>query len=137
MYRSTDESTFPIRRQRHTPFEKSPESSPLPLLEYLATSSAAGLEAFELSRLNVLANLRKECEQILDEFVENEVQARIARFLAEKRRNRDLHARDTLHLGAEDVAPIPIAARASKHRLVGAAPVPLRQRRVAPHRLPL
>lgn len=57
-----------------------------PPLEYLVTSSNTSLESFELSRLNAVANLRKEIRQIVDDWVEAEIEARIARWVLERRR---------------------------------------------------
>ncbi len=64
-------------------------ASAQPPLEYLISSSDAGLQSFELSRLAQVANLRKELRAILDEFVEAEIQARIARWILEGRRAQD------------------------------------------------
>jgi hypothetical protein len=50
-------------------------------LEYLFTSSYASIESFRLSRLNAVANLRKELHEIFEEWVEAEVQARLAQWL--------------------------------------------------------
>jgi hypothetical protein len=50
-------------------------------LEYLATSSDASIESFHLSRLNAVANLRKELHEIFEEWIEAEVQARLAQWL--------------------------------------------------------
>ncbi len=60
-----------------------------PPLKYLADCSEASLESFELSRLNQIANLRKELREVLDEWVEAEVQVRLARRILEDRRARD------------------------------------------------
>jgi hypothetical protein len=64
-------------------------------LEYLFTSSGASIESFHLSRLNAVANLRKELHEIFDEWVEAEVQARLAQGLLarkfRKSRRRRLH----------------------------------------------
>ena len=57
-----------------------------PPLEYLITSSQTSLESFELSRLNAVANLRKEIRQVVDDWVEAEIEARIARWVLERRR---------------------------------------------------
>lgn len=57
-----------------------------PSFEFLVTSSETSLESFELARLNAIANLRKELRQIVDEWIEAEVQARIARWILERRR---------------------------------------------------
>jgi hypothetical protein len=50
-------------------------------LEYLCTSSEASIESFHLTRLNRVANLRKELHEIFEEWVETEVQARMAQWL--------------------------------------------------------
>jgi hypothetical protein len=50
-------------------------------LEYLFTSSEASIESFHLTRLNRVANLRKELHEIFEEWVEAEVQARLAQWL--------------------------------------------------------
>lgn len=57
-------------------------------LEYLLTSSQRSLEAFELSRLACSSNLRKEICQVLDEWVEAEVSARLTRWILEHRRTQ-------------------------------------------------
>ena len=55
-------------------------------LEYLVTSSQTSLEAFELARLNRAANLRKELRDVLDEWMQTEIDARMARWILECRR---------------------------------------------------
>jgi len=57
-----------------------------PPFEYLISSSQASLESYELSRLNAVANLRKELRQIVDEWVEAEIEARMARWILDRRR---------------------------------------------------
>lgn len=57
--------------------------------DYLAGCSKPGLESFELSRLNQVANLRKELREVVEEWIEAEVQARLARWILERRRGRD------------------------------------------------
>jgi hypothetical protein len=57
-----------------------------PPLEYLVTSSQASLEAFELARLNRCANLRKELRDVIEEWLQMEVDARLARWILECRR---------------------------------------------------
>lgn len=66
-------------------------SDQLPL-EYLVTSSQTALEGFELSRLNQCANLRKELRQITDQWIEVEIEARMARWILECRRAQDSHS---------------------------------------------
>ena len=52
-----------------------------PPFEYLVSSSQASLESFELARLNAVANLRKEFRQLVDEWIEAEIEARMARWV--------------------------------------------------------
>lgn len=63
-------------------------SSPPPL-EYLVTSSQAGLENFELGKMNKIANLRKELRDLVEEWIEAEIQSRLARWILECRRTQD------------------------------------------------
>jgi hypothetical protein len=63
-------------------------SSPPPL-EYLVTSSKAGLENFELGKMNKIANLRKELRDLVEEWIEAEIQSRLARWILECRRTQD------------------------------------------------
>ncbi|HEY6444344.1 MAG TPA: hypothetical protein VIY66_13505 [Candidatus Acidoferrales bacterium] len=56
-----------------------------PPLEYLATCSKVALESFELSRLNEASNLRKEVQQILQGWIDTEVDARLARWILESK----------------------------------------------------
>jgi hypothetical protein len=60
-----------------------------PPLEYLVTSSQAGLENFELVRRNTIANLRKELGEVVEEWIEAETQCRLARWILECRRTQD------------------------------------------------
>jgi hypothetical protein len=60
--------------------------APQPPLEYLVTASQASLEAFELAQLNRSANLRKELRDILDEWLQTEVDARVSRWILDCRR---------------------------------------------------
>jgi hypothetical protein len=60
-----------------------------PPLDYLATCSQMSLESVELSRLNLASNLRKEFQEILNEWIDSEVDARLARSILEWRRAQD------------------------------------------------
>jgi len=60
-----------------------------PSLDYLASCSEMSLESVELSRLNSAANLRKEFHEILEEWIDAEADARLARTLLEWRRAHD------------------------------------------------
>jgi hypothetical protein len=57
-------------------------------LEYLVTSSEAALETFELARLNKTANLRKELRDVVEEWIEAEIQSRLARWILDCRRTQ-------------------------------------------------
>jgi hypothetical protein len=57
-----------------------------PPFEYLVTSSREAVEGYELSRLNRIANLRKELRQIVDEWIAAETDARVARWILDCRR---------------------------------------------------
>jgi hypothetical protein len=60
-----------------------------PPLQYLITSSQAGLESFVLSRQGQVANLRREALEVLEEWIESETQLRTARWILECRRAQD------------------------------------------------
>lgn len=60
-----------------------------PVFEYLKSCSQPSLESFELSRLNRARNLRREMRELVEEWIEAEVQARLARWVLERRRARD------------------------------------------------
>jgi hypothetical protein len=57
-------------------------------LDYLLTSSGAALESFELSRLNRASNLRKELRDVVEDWIETEVDARLARCILEVKRRQ-------------------------------------------------
>lgn len=57
-----------------------------PPVDYLACASEISLESFELARLNQIANLRKELREVMEEWIEAEVEARIARWVLDTRR---------------------------------------------------
>ena len=56
-----------------------------PPVEYLAGASKISLESFEITRLNQAANLRKELREVVEEWIEAEVEARLARWVLENR----------------------------------------------------
>jgi hypothetical protein len=62
-----------------------------PPFHYLATCSKVSLESFEMSELNKSSMRRKEAIEVLDAWVEAEVNARLARWVLEHRR-RDPNA---------------------------------------------
>jgi len=112
MFRYASESTVPVRRKPRSAPEPRPEPEIPSCTDYLMSCSVAGLESFELSRLNRLANLRKEAGQILEEFVENQVQARIARCLLDCRRGPAVRAGSRSPDDAPAALPAPAAAAA-------------------------
>lgn len=67
-----------------------------PPLDYLVSSSQSALESFELARLNAVSNLRKELRQLVDEWVEAEIEARMARWVLERRRVETLDTESPL-----------------------------------------
>ena len=77
-------------------------SSPL---EYLFLSSEAALESIHLSGLNRGANLRKQLREILQAWIESEVQARVAMRLRDCRRPH----------GPRNHAPAPSLRSAAAH----------------------
>lgn len=74
-----------------------------PPLEYLASCSKIALESFELSRLNEASNFRKEVQQILQGWIDTEVDARLARWILE---SKQAQARDGLQ--ASMAQPVPL-----------------------------
>jgi hypothetical protein len=74
-----------------------------PPLEYLATASKVALESFELARLNEASNYRKEVQQILQGWIDTEVDARLARWILE---SKQAQARDGLQ--AAMAQPVPL-----------------------------
>ncbi len=58
-----------------------------PPSHYLRTCSPTSLEAFELSRYNRVANLRKEFRDLVEQWIEAEVDARVAHWIREQRRS--------------------------------------------------
>lgn len=58
-----------------------------PPFHYLRTCSPTSLEAFELSRYNRVANLRKEFRDLVEQWIEAEVDLRVAHWIREQRRS--------------------------------------------------
>lgn len=81
--------------------------SPLPSLEFLTSFSESSLEGFELARLAEISELRREIQEIHEEWIEAEVAARLARLLLEGRRG-DLTA-EPQSLASPD--PIRVSAK--------------------------
>ncbi len=60
-----------------------------PPVHYLLSCSEPSLESLELARLNHIANCRKQLREIVDQWIEAEVEARLARWILDQRRERD------------------------------------------------
>jgi hypothetical protein len=58
-----------------------------PPLESLLTFSQTCLAGFENSRLNRISNLRKELRELVDEWIEFEIEARLARWILDDRQS--------------------------------------------------
>lgn len=56
-----------------------------PPWEFLRDASKPSLESFELSRLNNAANLRREITALLDQWIEDNSQALLARWVRDRR----------------------------------------------------
>jgi hypothetical protein len=85
-----------------------------PPLESLLKLSHNCLEGFELSRLNRISNLRKEFHEVLDEWIEFEIEARFARWVLEY---RHLHNFGSLpnQIAVPAFAPSEVALRSVPH----------------------
>jgi hypothetical protein len=57
-----------------------------PPWDFLHEASSPSLESFELSRLNHVANLRKEISALLDQWVEENAEALLARWVLQDRK---------------------------------------------------
>jgi hypothetical protein len=84
--------------------------------EYLLTSSSASVESFHLSRLNAVANLRKELHELFEEWVEAEVQARLAQWLLARKNSENLAAAGSITIASTENRNAQIAATPSTTR---------------------
>lgn len=84
--------------------------------EYLLTSSGASIESFHLSRLNAVANLRKELHELFEEWVEAEVQARLAQWLLARKNSENLAAAGSITIASTENRNAQIAATPSTTR---------------------
>ena len=107
---------------------RTPSTAPL---EYLFTSSGASIESFRLSRLNAIANLRKELHEIFDEWVEAEVQARLAQGLLARKNSENLAAASSITINSGEKRAAQIAATRSTIRLPTRLPTRTATRRTA------
>jgi hypothetical protein len=70
-----------IERSRRTPMNPRGISPPW---DYLKQASLPSLQSFELSRLNHAANIRKQMDVLLDEYLEECSAAMVARYLLDR-----------------------------------------------------
>ncbi|HME12706.1 MAG TPA: hypothetical protein VKF79_07600 [Candidatus Acidoferrum sp.] len=66
---------------------------PQPPWEFLLTASRNSLQSYELTRLSHAANLRKEIGTLMDQWLDENAAAIVARWLIEKQ-ERPVHAAD-------------------------------------------
>jgi len=90
-----------------------------PPWQFLLSASKNSLQSYELSRLGHAANLRKEITALVDQWVEENSSAMLARWLIENR-ERDLPAAEASVNGAQ--RPVP-ASTASDNFLSDFVPV--------------
>ncbi len=102
-----------------------------PSLSYFLTSSDTSLESFELSRLNSVSNLRKEMNDVMEEWVEAEVQARFARMVRQCAR---LHYAPVASASTEIASPGSQTALHNFQRTVVLLPAAGANRVAAPER---
>lgn len=76
-------------------------------LEYLAACSTMALESYELSRLNQASNLRKEFREVIEEWIQSEADARLARWILESKRAQPASANPSASLPD---GPVPLPA---------------------------
>jgi hypothetical protein len=62
------------------------QTNPCQVLEYLRNASPSMLQAFELSRLNHVSNMRKELQGLIDQIVTEMSEAALARTLLDHRK---------------------------------------------------
>ena len=90
--------------------------NPRPMLEYLLTATPPSLESFELAHLNASSNTKRKVFEILDQYLEQEAQARAARWLREHQNVLRPHAcsraRPSLSSNCPPSSEIHIALRA-------------------------
>lgn len=99
------------------------------MLDYLARCSQTSLESFELARLNDLANLRKQMIDVIDEWVETDIQARIAEWILHRRRQQAAlrHPPQSVRRIRSKQIPLPLrsASGNSSHRFPALASHPV------------
>jgi hypothetical protein len=88
-----------------------------PPFQFLATSSKISLESYELARMNAAANLRRQLLDVADQWIEAEVESRLARWVLEHRRRdpkerfEEIVAIEAASTGAQPLPAPPRRAR--------------------------
>ncbi|MFZ0036361.1 MAG: hypothetical protein WAK91_02995 [Candidatus Acidiferrales bacterium] len=85
-----------------------------PPFHFIATCSTISLQSYELARLDAAANLRRQLQELTDQWIEAEVEARLARWALEHRR-RDPQIRFDEFV-AIDCPTAPVKSLASHRR---------------------
>jgi hypothetical protein len=85
-------------------------------LEYLVACSEMSLEAFQISRMNQAANLRRQVRLLVDQWIEAEMDAGISRWMLERQRGRMPLSRSRMDSPSSDkflerVAIVPLLCR--------------------------
>ena len=91
------------------------------VVDYLLASSKPSLESFELARMNQVANLRREFRDLLDKWINAEIEARMARWILEQRASEA----QTVLLFPES-QPVPLRPRGAGRRELLCASSPVR-----------
>jgi hypothetical protein len=71
-----------------------------PPWEFLLSASKNSLQSYELTRLSHAANLRKEIGTLLDQYLEENSSAMLARWLMEQR-DKSVRSAELLHTAAD------------------------------------
>lgn len=95
-----------------------------PPWDYLHQASSPSLESFELSRLNHAANLRKEIAALLEQWIEEAAEARLARWLREDHKlpqepnqRLDILPEARIHVAPVPAEPMAVSPRQPDRRL--------------------
>jgi len=82
---------------------------PQPPWEFLLTASRNGLQSFELTRLSHAANLRKEIATLMDQWLEENSAASVARLLIDRPPTRPPNLRRSVsrQRGSQRSKPVP------------------------------
>ena len=95
-----------------------------PPLDYLQAASRASLQSYELTRLNHCANLRQEIAALLDQWVQENSEALLARWMLDHHKSLQPAPMTPTELVRTlvDVAPLPLPESPAPPELSPAAP---------------